>query len=709
MKRILINSSYGDELRVALVDGAKLYDFDTESPDKVLLKGSIFKATVSRVESSLDAAFVNFGSERHGFLPLKDLSNDFFKKNSEGKKECTLKEGQEIIVQVTKEERGTKGAALTTQIGLAGRFIVLIPNSSRSGGISRRISGDEREQIKQALDSINIPDNMSAIVRTNGLGRSSEELSLDLAYLLALWEEINKTIPEAPSPALIYRDDKLIVRVVKDYFKDDIEEILIDDKDTYIEAKEFIESVIPDHADKVKLYDEEIPLFNRYQIESQIELAFQREISLSSGGSIVIDPTEAMTAVDVNSARSTKGKDIEDTAYKTNLEAAKEVARQLRLRDVGGLVVIDFIDMVDTSHQEKVESAFRKAVYSDRARVQISGISKFGLLEVSRQRLRPSLNESYDIEHVLVRGPRSLGLSILRIIGEDSAKDNTGEIQVYVPSDVSSFLLNEKRQDIINIEKSNNIRVLVIADPYKARPYYKVVRIKASDIKNVDSYKLTPNSPEPTMDWRDDKNQSKGMKPLVDGIKPPKMPKKKKEGLVGWIKSIAGIDKDDKPKKKTRSGTQNRNKKQRQNTKPRNNKASAQRNNNQKAKANQKTNANQKSNPNQKNAKSQNTNTKHSNTKNLNTNDQSQQKVNEKDLNKNETKKVVENNTKQSKPSTKAPNKKPLNDKPKVDKKISQETKKPVKKEPAIREIVKKPKEKAKIPTRASNDPRYKS
>ncbi|MDB4238643.1 Rne/Rng family ribonuclease, partial [Gammaproteobacteria bacterium] len=529
MKRILINSSYGDELRVALVDGAKLYDFDTESPDKVLLKGSIFKATVSRVESSLDAAFVNFGSERHGFLPLKDLSNDFFKKNSEGRKECTLKEGQEIIVQVTKEERGTKGAALTTQIGLAGRFIVLIPNSSRSGGISRRISGEERDQIKQALDSINIPDNMSAIVRTNGLGRSSEELSLDLAYLLALWEEINKIIPEAPSPALIYRDDKLIVRVVKDYFKDDIEEILIDDKDTYIEAKEFIESVIPDHADKVKLYDEEIPLFNRYQIESQIELAFQREISLTSGGSIVIDPTEAMTAVDVNSARSTKGKDIEDTAYKTNLEAAKEVARQLRLRDVGGLVVIDFIDMLDTAHQEKVESAFRKAVYSDRARVQISGISKFGLLEVSRQRLRPSLNESYDIEHVLVRGPRSLGLSILRIIGEDSAKDNTGEIQVYVPADVASYLLNEKRQDIINIEKTNNIRVMVIADPYKSRPYYKVVRIKASDIKNIDSYKLTPNSPEPSTDWRDDKNQSKAMKPLVDGIKPPKMPKKKNE------------------------------------------------------------------------------------------------------------------------------------------------------------------------------------
>ena len=399
MKRILINSSYGDELRVALVDGAKLYDFDTESPDKVLLKGSIFKATVSRIESSLDAAFVNFGSERHGFLPLKDLSSEYYKKIN-GKTECTLKEGQEIVVQVTKEERGTKGAALTTQIGLAGRFLVLIPNSSRSGGISRRISGEERDQIKQALDSINIPDNMSVIVRTNGLGRTSEELSLDLAYLLALWDEINNNIPNTESPALIYRDDKLIVRVVKDYFKDDIEEILIDDKNTFNEAKEFIDAVLPDHADKVMLYEEEIPLFNRYQIESQIELAFQREISLSSGGSIVIDPTEAMTAVDVNSARSTKGKDIEDTAYKTNLEAAKEIARQLRLRDVGGLVVIDFIDMLDQSHQEKVEAAFRKAVYSDRARVQISGISKFGLLEVSRQRLRPSLNESYDIEHV---------------------------------------------------------------------------------------------------------------------------------------------------------------------------------------------------------------------------------------------------------------------------------------------------------------------
>ena len=571
MKRILINSSYGDELRVALVDGAKLYDLDTESPDRVLLKGSIFKATVSRIETSLDAAFVNFGSERHGFLPLKDLSSDFFEKNSNGKTQCTLKEGQEIIVQVTKEERGTKGAALTTQIGLAGRFLVLIPNSSRSGGISRRISGEERDQIKEALSNLDIPEDMSAIVRTNGLGRTSEELALDLSYLLALWDEISKTFANAPSPSLIFRDDKLIVRVVKDYFKEDIEEILIDDKPTFDEAFEFISAVLPDHAHKVKYYDEEIPLFNRYQIESQIELAFQREISLTSGGSIVIDPTEAMTAIDVNSARSTKGKDIEDTAYKTNLEAAKEVARQLRLRDVGGLVVIDFIDMMDTKHQEKVESAFRKAVYTDRARVQISSISRFGLLEVSRQRLRPSLNESYDIEHVLVRGPRSLGQSILRIIGEDSAKDNTAEIQVFVPSDVASYLLNEKRNDIIRIEKANNIRVIIVADPYKARPYYKVSRIKASDVKKIDSYKLTPNSPEPDTDWRDDKNKSNSMKPLVDGIKPPKMPKKKKEGLVSWIKSIAGLEAEEKKeptktKKNTRRKPQQKRKSPNKNT-----------------------------------------------------------------------------------------------------------------------------------------------
>ena len=652
MKRILINSSYGDELRVALGDGAKLYDFDTESPEKVLLKGSVFKATVSRIESSLDAAFVNFGSERHGFLPLKDLSSEFYKKDKKGKSICTLEEGQEIVVQVTKEERGTKGAALTTQIGLAGRFLVLIPNSSRSGGISRRISGEERDQIKNILDKLNIPENMSAIVRTNGLGRSVEELSLDLAYLLALWDEINNTIPNATSPSLIYRDDKLIVRVVRDYFKEDIEEILIDDKEIFNEAKEFIEAVIPDHSEKVKFYDEEIPLFNRYQIESQIELAFQREISLNSGGSIVIDPTEAMTTIDVNSARSTKGKDIEETAFRTNIEAATEVARQLRLRDVGGLVVIDFIDMTNEDNQNKVESAFRKAIFSDRARVQVSNISRFGLLEISRQRLRPSLNESYDIEHVLVRGPRSLGLSILRIVGEDAAKENTGEIHVYVPSDVASYLLNEKRYDIISIEKTNKVKVLVIADPYKSRPYYKVVRIKSSDVKNTDSYKLTPDSPEPDINWRDSSNQSKTMKPLVDGVKPPKMPKTSKSGLMKWLKSITGIEVEETKKKKRPQRKYRR----------KNNTQRGKSNKNFKNKPNNKVNKNNKA---SSTNKTKNTNKKNNDKRSFKTKESKIQKP----------KKELQNKTK----------------------------------EPAIKEIVKEKKPKKDIPLRAKNDPRQKN
>ena len=667
MKRILINSSYGDELRVALVDGAKLYDFDTESPERTLLKGSIYKATVSRIESSLDAAFVNFGSDRHGFLPLKDLSKEFYKKDKKGKYVCTLEEGQEIIVQVTKEERGTKGAALTTQIGLAGRFLVLIPNSTRSGGISRRISGDERDQIKAALEKLNIPENMSAIVRTNGLGRTVEELSLDLSYLLALWEEINNTTPNATSPSLIFRDDKLIVRVVRDYFKEDIEEILIDDKDIFTEAKEFIEAVIPDHSDKVKFYDEDIPLFNRYQIESQIELAFQREISLNSGGSIVIDPTEAMTTIDVNSARSTKGKDIEETAFKTNLEAASEIARQLRLRDVGGLVVIDFIDMTDEDNQNKVESAFRKAVYSDRARVQFSGISRFGLLEVSRQRLRPSLNESYDIEHVLVRGPRSLGQSILRIVGEDAAKDNTGEIQVYVPADVASYLLNEKRYDIINIEKTNNIKVLIIADPYKTRPYYKVVRVKKSDVKDISSYSLTPSSPEPDTNWRDNKNSSKNVKPLVDGVKPPKMPKRRKAGIVKWLKTITGIEVDEKTSKKKSI-------KRRPRRKPQN----KQKNNSKARKNYQKNNENVKT----------KTNKKPVSKKQLN-----QKKSKQKDFNKTDNKNVSKD-IKNTKP---------------VKKKNNEQLNVDDKKKSPIKEIVKEKKVKKEIPTRAKNDPRQTS
>ena len=689
MKRILINSSYGNELRVALVDGAKLYDLDTELSDKTLLKGSIFKATVSRIESSLDAAFVNFGSERHGFLPLKDLSNEFFEKNSDGKRICILKEDQEIIVQVTKEERGTKGAALTTQIALAGRFLVLIPNSDRAGGISRRISGEERDEIRESLKSLSIPDGMGAIVRTAGLGRSAEELNLDLSYLLALWTEISKTTSDAPSPSLIYRDDKLIVRVVKDYFRDDIEEILIDDKPTYDEAKQFINAVIPDHADKVKFYDEEIPLFNRYQIESQIELAFQREISLPSGGSIVIDPTEAMTAVDVNSARSTKGKDIEDTAFQTNLEAAKEVARQLRLRDVGGLIVIDFIDMSDQSNQEKVENAFRKAVHGDRARVQVSGISRFGLLEISRQRLRPSLNETYDIEHVLVRGPRSLGQSILRIISEDSIKENTGEIHAFVPSDVASFLLNEKRNELRRIEESSNTRVFVIADPYKSRPYYKVIRIKASDVKNVDSYNLTPDSPTPDMNWRDDKNISKGMKPLVNAITPPKMPKKSGPGVMQILKKAIGLE-DKKEIKKKPQRKRPQNKKNYQKNKINKNVKTSNTNKPLNKKKNTKIKAEMVEDKNDKTLKkNQNSNKKNNQNHKKNPNKNGNKKVNkaEKVIKANENKSNKDVNTKS------------------VSK--TEQSSKP--KKSGLKPVESVKKEKKVVPTRAANDPRYKS
>ena len=693
MKRILINSSYGNELRVALVDGAKLYDLDTELSDKTLLKGSIFKATVSRIESSLDAAFVNFGSERHGFLPLKDLSSEFFEKNNDGKRICTLKEDQEIIVQVTKEERGTKGAALTTQIALAGRFLVLIPNSDRAGGISRRISGEERDEIRESLKSLSIPDGMGAIVRTAGLGRSAEELNLDLSYLLALWTEISKTTSDAPSPSLIYRDDKLIVRVVKDYFRDDIEEILIDDRPTYDEAKQFINAVIPDHADKVKFYDEEIPLFNRYQIESQIELAFQREISLPSGGSIVIDPTEAMTAVDVNSARSTKGKDIEDTAFQTNLEAAKEVARQLRLRDVGGLIVIDFIDMSDQSNQEKVENAFRKAVHGDRARVQVSGISRFGLLEISRQRLRPSLNETYDIEHVLVRGPRSLGQSILRIISEDSIKENTGEIHAFVPSDVASFLLNEKRNELRRIEEASNTRVFVIADPYKSRPYYKVIRIKASDVKKVDSYNLTPDSPTPDLNWRDDKNISKGMKPLVNAITPPKMPKKSGPGVMQILKKAIGLE-DKKEIKKKPQRKRPQNKKNYQKNKPNKNLKSS--------KPDKSLNKTKRTKPKSKMdagaavktpKKDQNVNIKdnHKNKKNINKNSlkASNKKVDKTEENNKKTKDKIPSKDKNTKSVSQPQQGQP--------------------KKSGLKPVESKKKEKKIVPTRAANDPRYKS
>ena len=656
MKRILINSSYNDELRVALVDGAKLFDLDTEVTDRVLYKGSIFKATVSRIEQSLNAAFVDFGSTRHGFLPLKELSRNFYKKNSQGKSECTLKEGQEILVQINKEERGTKGATLSTQISIAGRFMVLIANSDKSGGISRRITGDEREDLKNQISKLDIPEGMSVIIRTAGIDRSFEELQNDLNYLISLWDDINATQASADSPQLIYKDDKLIVRVFRDIFRDDIEEILVDDKSVFEEAKNFAELVIPDQKDKVKLYDEEIPLFNRYQIESQIELAFQREISLPSGGSIVIDPTEAMTTIDINSARSTKGKDIEETALKTNLEAAKEIARQLRLRDVGGLIVIDFIDMQNEDSQNKVENAFRRAVSSDRARIQIASISRFGLLEISRQRLKPSLNETYDIEHVLVRGPRSIGQSILRIIGEDVAKDNTAEIQVYVPADVASYLLNEKRRDILSIEDSTGVKILIIADPYKSRPYYKVVRIKDSEVKKKSSYDLTPDSPKPDTDWRDEKSGSK-LNPLVDATDHKKN-HKSGGGILSWIKSLTASPQ---PKKTTKKKSPQKRRPRKGNYKKKNANSS-------------------KSRPNRKPSSSKNTRSS-SSTKSTGRPSKSADRKPKNDSRTKDTRK-------------KAPSRKPRVEKD-TSKKIS-----------GRQDIVKETKKKPEPPTRALNDPR---
>lgn len=548
-----MNCSFNDELRIALIEGSRLYDLDSDSDSKSLLKGSIFKAKVSRIESSLDAAFVDFGSERHGFLPLKELTESFFSKDHSGKKSCNLKDGDEIIVQVLKEERGTKGAALSTQLSLAGRFLVLIPNSEKAGGVSRRISGDERDQVKSTIHDLNIPDGMSVIVRTAGLGRSKQELQWDLNYLISLWEEISKNFGNTTCPTLIYKDDNILLRVFRDYYREDIEEILIDNKNVYEEALAFAEAVIPDHAQKVKFYEEEIPLFNRYQVESQIESAFNREITLPSGGALVIDPTEAMVTIDVNSARATKGKDIEETALATNLEAAHEIARQLRLRDLGGLVVIDFIDMLAEENQKKVEQAMRHAVHSDRARIQISDISRFGLLELSRQRLRPSLNETYDIEHVMVRGPKSLGQSILRIIGEDAMKENTAEVHAFLPADVASYLSNEKRREIIKIEDESKVNILIIADPYRARPYYKVIRVKTNETRSRYSYDLTPETPDPKIDWRESSLSSPSKaKPLVKVSKPPKRPKKS----TGIFSIIAGLfkskNKGDKKKPKGR-------------------------------------------------------------------------------------------------------------------------------------------------------------
>jgi ribonuclease E len=491
MKRMLINATQREELRVAIVDGQALYDLDLEIPSREQKKSNIYKARITRVEPSLEACFVDYGAERHGFLPLKEISREYFTPgvdhNKAGIREL-LKEGQQLIVQVEKEERGNKGAALTTFISLAGRYMVLMPNSPNAGGVSRRIEGEDRQALKEALQHITVPEEMGLIVRTAGVGRDAEELQWDLDYLLTLWKAISEAAAARSAPFLIYQESKLFIRALRDYLRADIGEILIDEPSLYEDAKEFMQQVMPNSLRKLKLYNEDAPLFTRFQIESQIESAYDRMVRLPSGGSIVIDPTEALTSIDVNSARATKGGDIEETAFHTNCEAAEEVARQLRIRDLGGLVVIDFIDMESSRHQHEIEDKMRNALKLDRARVQIGRISRFGLLELSRQRLRPSLEESTQIVcprcegNGHIRGIESLSLSALRLIEEHAMKENTGEVLVQAPTRVANFLLNEKRASVVEIELRHKVHVVVVADKNLETPHLEITRIRESEM-----------------------------------------------------------------------------------------------------------------------------------------------------------------------------------------------------------------------------------
>ncbi|HEY2455093.1 MAG TPA: ribonuclease E [Scandinavium sp.] len=502
MKRMLINATQQEELRVALVDGQRLYDLDIESPGHEQKKANIYKGKITRIEPSLEAAFVDYGAERHGFLPLKEIAREYFPANynAHGRPNIkdVLREGQEVIVQIDKEERGNKGAALTTFISLAGSYLVLMPNNPRAGGISRRIEGDDRTELKEALSSLQLPDGMGLIVRTAGVGKSAEALQWDLSFRLKHWEAIQKASESRSAPFLIHQESNVIVRAFRDYLRQDIGEILIDNPKVLELARQHISALgRPDFSSKIKLYTGEIPLFSHYQIESQIESAFQREVRLPSGGSIVIDSTEALTAIDINSARATRGGDIEETAFNTNLEAADEIARQLRLRDLGGLIVIDFIDMTPVRHQRAVENRLREAVRQDRARIQISHISRFGLLEMSRQRLSPSLGESS--HHVCprctgtgtIRDNESLALSILRLIEEEALKENTQAVHAIVPVQVASYLLNEKRAAISAIEnRQDGVRCIVVPNDQMETPHYSVLRVRKGEETNTLSYLL---------------------------------------------------------------------------------------------------------------------------------------------------------------------------------------------------------------------------
>ncbi|GLQ48802.1 hypothetical protein GCM10010872_02510 [Dyella flava] len=488
---MLINATQREELRVAIVDGQTLYDLDIEIPSREQKKANIYKGRITRVEQSLEACFVDYGAERHGFLPLKEIAREYFTPGLDPYKSNIrelLKEGLEVVVQVEKEERGNKGAALTTFISLAGRYMVLMPNNPKAGGVSRRIEGEDRQALKEALEHLTVPDDMGLIVRTAGMGRDAEELQWDLDYLIQLWKAISGAAQAQKAPFLIYQESKLFIRALRDYLRSDIGEILIDEESLYHDAREFMQQVMPNALRKLKLYKDDTPLFSRYQIETQIESAFDRSVRLPSGGSIVIDQTEALTAIDINSSKATKGGDIEETAFNTNLEAATEIARQLRIRDAGGLIVIDFIDMDSPKHQREVEERLKDASKLDRARIQIGRISRFGLLEMSRQRLRPSLGEATQIVcprcegHGHIRSVESLSLSTLRLIEEHAMKDNTGQVLVQAPSSVANFMLNEKRASVVEIELRNKVHVVIVADDKLDTPHIEIQRIREADM-----------------------------------------------------------------------------------------------------------------------------------------------------------------------------------------------------------------------------------
>ena len=532
MKRMLFNATQAEELRVAIVDGQKLVDLDIESASKEQRKGNIYKGVVTRVEPSLEAAFVDYGCERHGFLPFKEISRTCLPNG--GRVPENLKEGQELLVQVEKDERGNKGAALTTYVSLAGRYVVLMPTNPRGGGVSRRIEGEERNELRDTLAQLDIPDGMSLIARTAGIGRTAQEFQWDLNYLLSLWKAIDGASNSQKGAFLIYQEGSLVIRAIRDYFSADIGEILIDTEDIYEQAQQFMAHVMPDNVDKVKLYRDDVPLFSRFQIEHQIESAYSRQVNLPAGGAIVIDHTEALVSVDVNSARATKGSDVEQTAYNTNLEAADEIARQMRLRDLGGLIVIDFIDMEEPKHQREVENRLRDALHHDRARVQTGKISRFGLLEMSRQRLQPSLGETsytpcprcHGTGHI--RGAESSALHILRILQEEAMKENTGALHVQLPVDVATFLLNEKRVDIHTLETRLKVNVVLIPNIHLETPHYTITRLRHDELNLRDaaepSYKLVALAePEPIYQTAQEAAPARQVA-AVKSIAPPPQP-----------------------------------------------------------------------------------------------------------------------------------------------------------------------------------------